>query len=342
MKKIFLLFLVVCLAFGADDDNQNNADNPFQSAKLSDMQDEDAAKQEEQNANEKEADNIISSASEGRKVVTSKKAEVNEKSENRQFFRDEVILNWYYSFQKDNPRAAEVKGATAKDSLIKNVAIENNGGSGSGSGNTNDKTVVIKGYCFIREDINIDKQPASLRTECQTNYGAITLFGNLVKVNERATLALDVRYIEKNGYRFDVAESIVTNEDKTSYNIATYVNDRKLSELGWSTVEVATDEVKDYTNQYLQALKESRTKQEVVYTTSSSGSNDYVTPTTVTNTEKPDPLDYLIAAGINIGAATLKTFASIFKSDLPYLYQIVGKSKIWIDLKVKEQGEYVK
>lgn len=339
MKKIFLLLLMACFAFGADNNQADN--NPFQNAKLSDMQD-DESQNTEKEVGEIESENIIQSASEGRKVVTSKKAEVNERSENRQFFRDEVILNWYYSFQKDNPRATEVKGITAPNSLIQNVAVNDNNSGSGGSGNANNKTVVIKGYCFIREDINIDKQPASLRTECQTNYGAITLFGNLVKVNERATLALDVRYIEKNGYRFDVAESIVTNEDKTSYNIATYVNDRKLSELGWSTVEVATDEVKDYTNQYLQALKESNTKQEVVYTSSNSGTNSYVTPTTVTNTQKPDPLDYLISAGINIGASTLKAFASIFKSDLPYLYQIVGKSKIWIDLKVKEQGEYVK
>lgn len=340
MRKISLLLLLAMFAFGADDEAQNNDNNPFKNAKLSDMQ-EDNNQQAE--VGEKESDNIVKSASEGREVVkTPNKVTVDNADENRPIFRDEVILNWYYSFQKDNPRAAEVLGKTSANMLVQNVAVNDNNGGSGGSGSTKDKNVVIKGYCFIREDINIDKQPASLRTECQTNYGAITLFGNLVKVNERATLALDVRYIEKNGYRFDVVESIVTNEDKTSYNIATYVNDRKLSELGWSTVEVATDEVKDYTNQYLQALKESKTRQEVVYTTTDSGSNSYVTPTTVTNTQPPDPLDYLIAAGINIGASTLKTFANLFKQDLPYLYQIVGKSKIWIDLKVKEQGEYVK
>ena len=70
--------------------------------------------------------------------------------------------------------------------------------------------------------------------------------------------------------------------------------------------------------------------------------NAYMQPIQTTNTEKPDPLDYLIDAGINVLASTVKTTADIFKADLPYLYQIAGKSKIWIDLKVNKKGEYVK
>ncbi|MCW1536914.1 hypothetical protein OLR75_01375, partial [Campylobacter jejuni] len=46
-----------------------------------------------------------------------------------------------------------------------------------------------------------------------------------------------------------------------------------------------------------------------------------------TNTEKPDPLDYLIKGAVNVTASAVKAFADIAKEDLPYLYQIVPKQK---------------
>lgn len=67
-----------------------------------------------------------------------------------------------------------------------------------------------------------------------------------------------------------------------------------------------------------------------------------MSPVQTTNTEKPDPLDYLVTAGVNIVSSTIKSTAEIFKKDLPYLYQVVAKTKIWIDLQVNKQGEYVK
>ena len=291
-----------------------------------------------------EVQNIIKSASEGREVIV----ENNEVSEvvdnndkNKMLYKNEVILNWHYAFQKENKRSAEVVGKMSENALIKNVNQIDNVSNGS-SGKNNEKTIVVKGFCFIVDEINVGKQPSSLRTECQTNYGSIILFGNLVNVDEKATLALDVKYIEKNGYRFEVVESIVTNEEKTSYNIATYVNDRKISEVALTSVEQSANEAKNYTNQYLTALERSKTRQEVVYGTSNSGTVGYVTPMATTNTVAPDPLNYLALAGTSVLTSAIKNTATIFKKDLPYLYQIVAKSKIWIDIKIKEEGEYVK
>lgn len=288
-----------------------------------------------------EANNIIKSASEGREVIVENNAE-EEKAQhkNDKLFYNEVILNWHYSFQKENKRFNEAVGKSAENSLVKNVSASEDKAKDNQS--TNEKLAVIKGYCFITDEINVGKQPSSLRTECQTNYGAITLFGNLINLNEKASLVLDAKYIEKDGYRFEVVSSIVTNEEKTSYNIATFVNDRKITQVGLESLSQASTEVKTYTNQYLKALEQSKTRQDVVYTTTANGSNAYVTPTTTTNTQAPDPLNYLAIAGTNIITSAVKSTADIFKKDLPYLYQIVGKSKIWIDLQVKEEGEYVK
>ena len=288
-----------------------------------------------------EAQNIIKSASDGREVIVENQGQFIENTEkDNKLYKNETILNWHYSFQKENKRSAEVVGKNEENSLIKNVSGNEN--DKAEAGKEAEKTAQIKGYCFITDEINIGKQQGSLRTECQTNYGAVTLFGNLVNLNEKASLVLDVKYIEKNGYRFQVVESIVTNEDKTSYNIATYVNDRKISQVALESVSQASQEVKQYTNQYLNALEQSRRQQQMVYANSSSGTIGYVTPMMTTNTLPPDPLHYLATAGVNIATSAAKSTADIFKKDLPYLYQIVAKSKIWIDVKVKEEGEYVK
>lgn len=206
-----------------------------------------------------ETQNIISSASNGREVIKENKLQAIEQNRNNNSaFRNEIILNWVYNLNSDNPRKTEVIAKTSQNSMIKNISEQD-----SNVTNTNNnikELVAIKGFCYIPNEINVGKQPSSLRVECQTNAGAITMFANLVNVNEKASLIVDPKYIEKNGYRYAVDSSIVTNEDKTSYNIATYVNDRKIAEIGWGALSLSSDELKSSTNSYLKALEESKKK----------------------------------------------------------------------------------
>ncbi|TLD85003.1 hypothetical protein LS70_000090 [Helicobacter sp. MIT 11-5569] len=96
----------------------------------------------------------------------------------------------------------------------------------------------------------------------------------------------------------------------------TFVNDRKLSEVGWSALSLSSDEFKTASSEYLRALEESKRKERT---------------------------EYLAAIqGVNILTDSIKSTAEVFKKDLPYLYQIVPKTKIWIDLQVDKKGEYVK
>ena len=315
MKQLFLSISIICSLVLANDSQEQ--------------------------LNKNEADNIIKSASEGREVVLEQEVE-NEQQEqdNKKLYYQETILNWIRITQAQNLRAQEVLGKTAENTLVKNVKFDDS--TNADKNDKNEKLAVIKGFCFITDDINVGKQPASLRAECQTNYGAVTIFGNLVNLNEKASLVLDAKYIEKNGWRFQVKDSIVTNEEKTSYNIATYVNDRKVSQVALESLSTTSTEFKTYTNQYLRALEQSKRKQQVVYSNVGSGGVSYPVPQTLTNTLPPDPLQYLALAGTSILAQAIKSTADVMKKDLPYLYQIVGKTKIWIDLKVNEQGEYVK
>lgn len=286
--------------------------------------------------------NIIESASEGRNVV--KEQELNPIDINRgkdKAFYSETILNWHYALQKENLRGNEFLGKTNENLLVRNVKDAE-----IPKENDKDKameSINVKGFCFVDKEINAGVQPASMRVECNTNVGFITLFANLVNVNEKFSLMADPKYIEKNKVRFKVQSAVVLNEEKTSYNLATYVNNRKIEEIGWSSLSYSSDEIKSATNEYLKALQESKKKQEVEYITTTDGAgNSYMSPVQTTNTEKPDPMDYFATAGVNILADIVKSTAEVFKKDLPYLYQIVPQTKIWIDLQVEKEGVYVK
>ena len=289
-----------------------------------------------------EADNIISSASYGRDVVQEQALSGTDLLNKEQSdYYNEVMLNWVNYYSNSNPRGKDMAGT--KIPVI--VPVKNVDNNATTPKDTNTVTVSVKGYCYIVDDIKVGKQPSSIRPQCQTNVGGITMFANLVNVNEKASLVIDPLYIEKNGVRFKVEKSIVTNESKTSYNVATYVNDRKIAEIGWGAVSEGADEINSASNQYLAALEKSKTRQEINYmNVTDANGNVYPMGSNTTNTEPPDPLDYLIKGGINLVTSVVKNTADIFSKDLKdnYLYYISGQTKVWIDLEVKKQGEYVK
>ncbi|TXE78479.1 hypothetical protein FPD46_07900 [Campylobacter peloridis] len=296
----------------------------------------------ENTTSSKESISIIEGASNGIKVIEEKSLEPIEINKNNsKKYYSEVILNWNRYFESKNLRGNEFIGKTSENLLVSNV--KENLINNDVNLTKNEELAIVKGFCFIQNEVNVGKQPSALRLNCQTNIGAIVLFGNLVNLNEKSSLILDPKYIEKDNVRFDVKSSIVTNEKKTSYNIATFVNDRKIAKVGYGALSAGSVEVKNSSNEYLRALEESKKKQEISYVNISDGQgNVYPQAIQNTNTEKPDPLNYLIKGAINVTADAVKVFADISKEDLPYLYQIVAKTKIWVDLKVNKKGEYVK
>ena len=277
--------------------------------------------------------NIITGTAYGNQVVGETPVAGYDPRRNDETYRREVIYN-YVLFND----AQKITGISPAASKILNYVDTNVTSPNATNPSSGNETITVKGYCFIRESIHIGKQPGSIGVECETNIGAITMFANLRNMQEISSLIVDPVYIDYKNGRYKVANSIVTNEAKTSYNVATYVNERKLSEASLSTVSVASDEVKTASNDYLRALEESRRKEESEVVSTGIGSNAVVT---TTNTEKPKASDYFITAGINILASAVKTTAEIFKRDLPYLYEILGGTKIYIDLQVNKKGEKI-
>ena len=280
-----------------------------------------------------EAQNIIESSAYGTSAVKESTAEFIDNNQRIDYTR-EIMHNFYIQATKVKLRP---ETSATKGEMVKIVVNANNNANSKDNSKNEVPTTTVKGFCLIKEDVNIGKQPGSLGIDCQTNIGYVTMFANLRAENKIATLFVDPVYIEFKNYRYQIKSSYVTNEAKTSYNIATFVNDRKVTEVALTATSDGLDEIKTASNQYLQAYEQSRRYQSTqVYST---GLTSY--PLQSTNYLEPDPLLYLAKSGINILASSGKALASAIKKDLPYLYQIVGGTKIYVDMQVVTQGQKV-
>lgn len=283
-------------------------------------------------ANTKESQNIVYGSAYGEQVV-------NENSlgtvtrEKKTYYKEEVIFNYVLMNNRINQKPYEVQKISLLNKIEEEKATEQ-----QQQANTNE-TITVVGYCNVAEDIDIGVQPGAGYFDCSTNIGYVKVFGNLTPINEVKSVVFDPLYLDFKKTRFKVLEgSKTTNEAKTSYNIATFVNDRKISEIALSSTIVASDEIKSSTHEYLAALRESRKKQQTDYAVV----NGETIAVQNTNVEKPQLSDFYSTALINIGAGIVKTTAEVFKKDLPYLYQITKNSKIYIDLKINKNGEIIK
>lgn len=280
--------------------------------------------------------NIIESSAYGEQVVKEQDTFFYNEEKKNENYRREAIYNFILFNNSVNEPTY-----TAKTEQLINFVEENA---------TNLKTEIIKkvdnnmtitGYCLVRDDINVGKQPSAGRFLCNTNIGQLEIFGNLTPVNEMATLIFDPSYIDFSGWRYKVITSRVLNEARSSYNIATFVNDRKITEIALESTSKGADVFKTQSSQYLEELKQSRKKQSVEYVNVGTGSNSYVAPIQNTNTEKPRATDYIVKGAIDLVSETIKTTADVFKRDLPYLYEIKGGSKVYIDLVINKNGEKI-
>jgi len=284
------------------------------------------------------SDNIVEGAAGGDKIMSSTNLQKIDDEEAKYFYRREAIFSLNRLFAADGRPSSEPKFVN----LVKVVEEPNTTASGDAV-STDNATVIVRGYCITSEDVYVNVQPSALAMTCNTNIGIVEIFGSLQPVNEAKSLIYHPIHLDYSGYRYKVYQFTTTNEARTSYNVATYVNDRKLAEIGYSTTIVAADEIGKSTSEYLQQLQESKRQETVEYVSVNNGNGTYagVQPIQITNVERPDWSDYLAIGAVNILTSTVKTAAEIFRKDLPYLYDIAGGSKIYVDLVVYKKGERI-
>lgn len=278
-------------------------------------------------------DNIIKTSGDGKSNVTELNGAFPVKEKEKKYsYEKELLLNYYIKRQNIKFPAQE---GEQRVFIAKKEKKED---SNSEMDNPKDKLISVKGYCIVENTIDIGKQPMSANLNCNTNIGPIKFFGNYVPHNVMETLFVTGLHIEKNNRKYRIENAKILNESRSSYNVATYVNNRKLEKVALESTSNASVAVQEGANDYLEQLEESKVQQEASNgetTIDNTGSGSVITqPVVTTNTEEPDAKDYIVKGAIDIITGTVKAVADVYKSDLPYLYQIVEGSKLYIDLYV--------
>ncbi|MBR8466477.1 hypothetical protein KDE13_09035 [Campylobacter sp. faydin G-140] len=281
-----------------------------------------------------EDQNIIRGSAYGENVVQERKSDSGYNYQTREFFQREALYNFYLWNRANN----NVEVETRQASLI-NIVDTNSSSNIPQTIASEDSNATVFGFCLIRDDINVGYQPSGGKFICNTNIGQLEIFGNLTPVNKAYTLIYDPAYIEFKNWRYKVISSRVLNEARTSYNIATFVNDRKLATIALESTSQTADVFKTQSSEYLQEVKDSRKNETVEYVQVGSGGSSYVAPVQSKNTEEPKASDYIIKGAIDIVSGIVKTTADVLKKDLPFLYEVKGGSKIYIDLIIDKKGE---
>ncbi|RXI43421.1 hypothetical protein CRU99_07760 [Malaciobacter mytili] len=275
--------------------------------------------------------NIIDTSGGGKSNVSELDGEFTSSAKKEKDYTKEILLN--YMLFRENINFSAIDSIKKPMVVVKSkedIIDENK--------NKNIKLVSVRGYCIVEETVDIGKQPMSANLNCNTNIGAIKFFGNYVPHNKLETLFVTGLHIEKNTKKYKIENAKILNESRTSYNVATYVNSNKLEKSALKGISDATTTIESGANDYLKQLEASKKVQEASTGQSvvdNSGSGTVITQPVVTeNTQPPEVKDYLVKGAIEIVARSIRNIADIVKEDLPYYYQIVAGSKLYVDLYV--------
>ena len=195
-----------------------------------------------------------------------------------------------------------------------------------GSVKSGEKIIFTEGYCIAPNDIEVSTKKMFYTFPCQLKkVGSVSVFGELVPDFEGRFLAfkpLEVRNQE--GEKIYVIQSgIALSGDKTSYNVASYVNIRAIEKIVANTSAKTAEEVAGAYKEYY----ENKNKQVVV------GSGGATVETNQYPSNYP-----LVMGAVSFAKGLVEGIAELVKSEvnrMPALFKIRKGSSIYIQAYLK-------
>jgi len=184
------------------------------------------------------------------------------------------------------------------------------------------------GYCTLDETLAISKSNLFGKLECMLDFGEggykrVEVFtGFYPDYKREMVIAIPAYMTFDNGDRA-MFSGIVLKANKTSMNMASWVDNRRMQKMLAEGLLMTNDLVYRYADGYMRALIASKVTEEVVYPPNYDGNGSgtrnyydnyyYPQPTSVRNVNPPEAKDYIISAGITL---------------LTNIFSIVGKDYI--------------
>lgn len=189
----------------------------------------------------------------------------------------------------------------------------------------------IQGYCSLRNEVEIERIAGYATLSCDfMNYGNGLLSVTLTPDFFSQALVATPLYVEINGKKMQVQQGVVLNGIRTSINVATSVNDYMIQKIvaagAISSATVATR----YAQDYLDALKSSRTSQSSNVQSSGGG----IVVTQDTNTEKPRAGDYIAGAVVELVSSLASVIGNAYLDRVSYTFKINKDTLMFADMQV--------
>ena len=267
----------------------------------------------------------------------------NQKKDEGQFNYPEVVYEHFKAYQKmprnnaiNNQQAAPI--AAGYDFYGQEMAAQTERASQRAAAIQNEKEQSIKpdikfvqGYCSLRNEVEIARIAGYATLSCDfMDYGQGLLSVTLTPDFFSQALIATPLYVEINGKKMQVQQGVVLNGLRTSINIATSVNDYMIQKImaagAISSATVATK----YAQDYLDALKSSRTSQSSNVQSSGGG----IVVTQDTRTEKPKTGDYIAGAVVELVSSLASVIGNAYLDRVSYSFKINKDTLMFADMQV--------
>lgn len=194
-----------------------------------------------------------------------------------------------------------------------------------------------RGYCFLDREIFVEKIATYAYFECNFKkpFGTVELTVSVVPEFYAKALIGNPLYVTKDGKRYPVKNGVILTKDKNSINIANFVDDYMTEKVSASLGINGLNAVAKQAQAYMVQRRASDNIQGVV--TSSSGLNQSVTG--YSRTRKPDPMEYLVLAGIELLSTSAQIIGESYIKSLPYIFKVNKDSIFYADLQFADDNE---
>ena len=203
------------------------------------------------------------------------------------------------------------------------------------------KTVYFSGYCFTNNAIEVENIQGYGVLDCtfeknELNIDSSKMMAVFVPITSRSALiAKPIYLLDKTNKKTPIQSGVVLTLDRTSLNIANFVNDKKIKKLSGELLNSTGDIILNQSVAYLNQLEESKRKEEIITSSSISGT----TQSKTTNTEAPDGTTYLIHSGIQFISGLFKLGGLVLSEDKYPYFKVYKDSGFYVDFIVEINGE---
>jgi len=195
------------------------------------------------------------------------------------------------------------------------------------------KYFFAEGYCKVSNDIKVDKLATYAYLQCDLDpLGKSELTVSLVPDFYSGALIAQPLYvsaeIDGRKIKIPVKSGAVLNATKTSINVASIVNDKKvkkyLAALGINSANIVTQKAQEY----LEAKREASRQESV----SVAGTGQNTTIIKATQTQPPKKSDYISTAAVMVLSEVAKALGNFTLDSLDYTFFVKKGTVLYADL----------